>query len=163
MTDDDSIRLWSEVDDCSVCPFHETDYCHGSPDSRQPCRDAQFPHDATCDDAYEQESGRQFAYREECEREWQLDELAEKKKKEIQAKRRSTSRLNHKINQDIHRTRRKISQIDVTPDQYLMPLVSSQTKFWPVRYSYDSVLQRNRPLRCPVAKKLNFSRSYCTW
>lgn len=61
MTDDDSIRLWSEVDDCSICPFHETDYCHGSPDSRQPCRDAEFPHDATCDDAYEQESGRHLA------------------------------------------------------------------------------------------------------
>ena len=110
--------LFTEVDDCSICPFfcdnekisHSEYICNGSPDSYHPCEDMDKYEGMTCTEVvyFVEESMH------EAELYWERRYLEEKthlEKKAAIAAQRNKSRLeNYSLNKEIQRYRKAIKQ-----------------------------------------------------
>lgn len=108
--------LFSDIDDCSYCPFREdgldSEYCDhsGSPDISHPCEFSRSSYkDMSIQEVIASVISCRIAYEDYLDRKWHEEKLESEKKAIAKAKRAQTSWENRDLNNEIKRLNKLIS------------------------------------------------------
>lgn len=110
--------LFSEVDDCSICPFSrenenisDSEYiCNGHPDSYHPCEWMEKYEGMTCIEVVSSVENSMHEAEVYWERKYMEEQARAEKKSEIAAQRRKSRLENYSLNKEIQRYRKAIKQ-----------------------------------------------------